>query len=154
MLSGSFTVDGLNGVGVSMVVNHPTEGAFFSDAVFINVLDNAFGGTTDAIVVQGTNLTGALGGIVPGLGSMTVDLRGDASVFSGTSVPTDLATWNAFTGRILGLPAPSNPDATTGIANVATFASLQNSSFGAVGAFAEGGDRGGIFRRCCGKQHQ
>ncbi len=62
---------------------------------------------------------------MPGLGSIVVDLRGDTSVLTSTDVPTDLDTWNAFTQRTLLLPAPSNPDASTGIAGIGAFPEIQ-----------------------------
>ncbi len=121
LLTGHFTIDATTGAGLSIQVNHPTEGSLYSNTVNINVFNDAFGGTTDAIAVQGTDLIGELGGIVPGLGSIVVDLRGDTSVLTSTNVPTDLDTWNDFTQRTLSLPAPSNPDATTGIAAISSF---------------------------------
>ncbi len=120
--TGFVVIDAASGEAISFEVHHATEGSLTSNTVAINFLDNFGGGANDLIVIQGTNVTGTLGGIVAGAGSIVISLYGDPSIFSGGSVPFDQTIWNSFTDdRLLSLPAPSNPDATTGVGDVEPF---------------------------------
>jgi len=122
-----FSIDDATGVAISTQVSHATKGSLSSTSTPLetNVFNDAFGGTIDAIAIGGgPNPAGTLGGIAPGsaiVNHTIIDLRGDTSVLTSTNTPTDVATWNAFTQRTLALPAPSNPNATTGVATIGDF---------------------------------
>ncbi len=119
-----FSIDDATGLAISTQVSHATKGSLSSTATPLetNVFNDAFGGTIDAIAIGGgPNPAGTLGGIIPGsaiVNHIIIDLRGDASILASTATPTNVATWNAFTQRTLALPAPSNPNAITGVATI------------------------------------
>ena len=122
-----FSIDDATGLAISTQVSHATQGLLSSTSTQLetNVFNDTFGGTIDAIAIGGgPNPAGTLGGIAPGsaiVNHIIIDLRGDTSVLTSTNTPTDVATWNAFTQRTLALPAPSNPNATTGVATIGAF---------------------------------
>jgi hypothetical protein len=122
-----FSIDDATGLAISTQVSHATKGSLSSTSTPLetNVFNDAFGGTIDAIAIGGgPNPVGTLGGIAPGsaiVNHIIIDLRGDTSVLTSTNTPTNVATWNAFTQRTLALPAPSNPNATTGVATIGNF---------------------------------
>lgn len=84
----------------------------------INVFNNSFGGTTDAIGIGSDQVMWGLGGILffAPTSNITFDLRGDTSIIDSTDIPTLVQTWNNFPQRTLWLPDPNNISATTGVA--------------------------------------
>jgi len=123
------TVDLNTGMVSSLIVS---TGLVKTSGGPINVFNNAFtDGATDAIGIQGLSPTGNFGGIVPGgSSSVIVDLRGPNTVINDTAFPTDAGTLNAFPQRTLGLPAPSNPNAVTGVATIGPLSLVGSSTPG------------------------
>ena len=118
----------------SLSIGHPTAGTLFSPPVAIDVLDNAFGGTTDTIAIQGTAPAGSLGGVAPTPGSsVVIDLRGPTSILSATDIPTDPATYAAFPQRTVALPSPSVPGSAIEVAELGEVAPMVFQDFDLLG---------------------